>query len=369
MADKRKRKTSEAKPKARRASTRAKPVGDNRQVNLALQGGGAHGAFGWGVLDKLLEDGRLDIEGVSGTSAGSMNAVVLAYGLIDGKEAAREALHNFWKATSDAGQLYSPLKLYEWERAIFGHELENSMVNHFFKAVTSNFSPYQLNPGNFNPLRHVLESQVDFERLGRLSKTRLFLAATNVKSGKVKVFGNQEPVTADMVLASACLPYLFQAVEVNGEHYWDGGWMGNPVLYPLFYYTVSRDIIIVHINPIERDDVPTTAHGIMNRINEISFNASLIKELRAIHFVRKLYDEGWIKDEYMSRMKYILIHSIRADAVLSDLSVSTKFSSDWEFLTMLRDRGRAFASQWLEEHYQHLGERSSADIEQEFLRK
>jgi NTE family protein len=343
------------------------PDTGSRLVNLALQGGGAHGAFGWGVLDCLLEDGRIDIEAISGTSAGSMNAVVLAYGLIDGKSAARDALHRFWMATAEAGRRYSPLKLFPWEKLMYGHKVENAIASHVFKAVTQHFSPYQLNPGNFNPLREVLEQVVDFDRLARSSPVKLFLAATNVRTGKVKVFGGDEALTADMVMASACLPQLFQAVEVAGEHYWDGGWMGNPVLYPLFYETRSRDVVIVHINPIERAGPPTTAEDIMNRVNEISFNASLIKELRAVHFVQKLMDEGWIKDEYMGRLKYVLMHSIRSDAAMSDLSVATKLSSDWDFLTLLRDRGRAFAHQWLADHFQHLGVRSSVDLKKEFL--
>lgn len=359
-----KRQTSLARPTS---DGNDQDLGATRTINLALQGGGAHGAFAWGVLDRLLEDGRIDVEGVSGTSAGSMNAVVLAYGLIDGKDAARQALHDFWKATSDAGERYSPLKLFPWEKFLYGHNIEHSIANHFFKAITHNFSPYQLNPSNFNPLREVLEQQVDFERLGKLAKVKLFLAATNVRTGKVKVFGQDELISSDMVLASACLPYLFQAVEVAGEHYWDGGWMGNPVLYPLFYHTKTRDVVIVHINPIERPGPPTSSEDIMNRINEISFNSSLIKELRAVFFVQKLMDEGWIKDEYKSKMKYVLMHSIRSDAAMSDLSVATKFSSDWEFLTMLRDRGRVFASEWLDNNFEHLGIRSSVDLKTEFL--
>lgn len=358
------------KARAKRRATKRRTAatdGGSKVVNLALQGGGAHGAFAWGVLDRLLEDGRIDVDGVSGTSAGSMNAIVLAYGLIDGKEGAREALHRFWKAISDAGQRFSPLKQFPWERFIHGHNIEHSVANHFFKAMVHNFSPYQLNPANFNPLREVVEEQVDFDRLAREGAVKVFLAATNVRTGKVKIFGAREAITSDMVLASGCLPYLFHAVEVEGEHYWDGGWMGNPALYPLFYHTHTQDVVIVHINPIERTTLPTTSQDIMNRINEISFNASLIKEMRAIHFVRKLYDEGWIKDEFKKQMRYILIHGIRSEAAMSDLSVATKFSSDWEFLTMLRDRGRAMASEWLEANFQHLGKRSSVDLQKEFL--
>jgi NTE family protein len=337
-----------------------------RVVNIALQGGGAHGAFAWGVLDKFLEDGRMEIEGVSGTSAGSMNAVVYAYGKLKGNDGAREALHDFWKAISDAGQMYSPIKRMPWEQFTGGWNLEHSFASEAFKLITNAFSPYQLNPFNFNPLRDVLEAQVDFDELEKTSKTKLFLSTTNVRTGKVRVF-NTEEVTSNVVLASACLPYLFQAVEIDGEHYWDGGYMGNPVLYPLFYHTVSRDVIIVHINPIERPGPPTGSNEIFNRVNEITFNSSLIKEMRSIHFVQKLLDDGWIKDEYRDRLKYVLIHSVRADNALNDLSVASKFSSEWSFLTMLRDRGRACAAEWIEQNFADVGYRSTVDLRKEFL--
>jgi len=336
------------------------------KLNLALQGGGAHGAFAWGVIDKFLEDGRIDIEGVSGTSAGSMNAVVYAYGRLRGPDGARQALHDFWKAVSEAGQRYSPVKQMPWEKLMHGWNLDHSWASEMFKLVTHTFSPYQLNPMNFNPLREVLEANVDFDELDRSRETKLFLSATNVRTGKVRVFNTHE-ITADVVLASACLPYLFQAVEIGGEHYWDGGYMGNPVLYPLFYHTDSRDVVIVHINPIERPGPPTMSNEIFNRINEITFNSSLIKELRAVFFVQKLIDQGWIKDEFKDKLKYVLIHSIRADNALSDLSVSSKFANDWDFLTMLRDRGRASATAWLENHFDDIGERSSVDLRKEFL--
>jgi NTE family protein len=337
-----------------------------KQINLALQGGGAHGAFAWGVIDKFLEDGRIEIEGVSGTSAGSMNAVVFAYGMLKGPEGARQALHDFWKAISEAGARYSPVKQMPWEKMMHGYNLDQAWASEMFKMVTHSFSPYQLNPMNFNPLREVLEACVDFEELDRSQKTKLFLSATNVRSGKVRVFHTHE-ITADVVLASACLPYLFQAVEIAGEYYWDGGYMGNPVLYPLFYHTDSRDVVIVHINPIERPGPPTMSNDIFNRINEITFNSSLIKELRSVFFVQKLIDQGWIKDEYKEQLKYVLIHSIRADTALSDLSVSSKFANDWAFLTMLRDRGRSYAAAWLEHHFDDLGVRSSVDLKKEFL--
>lgn len=335
-------------------------------INLALQGGGAHGAFAWGVMDKFLEDGRIEIEGLSGTSAGSMNAVVYAFGALKGKEGAREALHNYWQAISDAGQKYSMIKRTPWEQMFGGWNMERSVASEGFKLLTSTFSPYQLNPMNFNPLREVLEAHVNFEELDASPMTKLFLSATNVRTGKVRVFKTHE-ITADVVLASACLPFLFQAVEIEGEHYWDGGYMGNPALYPLFYHTESRDVVILHINPIERAGPPTQSSEIANRVNEITFNSSLIKELRSVYFVQQLLDLGKIKDEFRDDFKYVLIHSIRADNALADLSVSSKFACEWDFLTMLRDRGRDCASEWLEQHFDDLGVRSTVDLKREFL--
>jgi len=350
------------KPRAALAGTEAEAEG--KVINLALQGGGAHGAFGWGVMDKFLEDGRLSIEGVSGTSAGSMNAVVYAYGKIKGNDGAREALHNFWKAISDAGQRFAikPTPL----DPFLGSNTLKHMASDVMKMLSSKFSPYQLNPGNYNPLREVLESQVDFEELERRAETKLFICATNVRTGKARVFHTSE-ITPEVILASACLPQVFQAVEIEGEHYWDGGYMGNPVLYPLFYETKSQDVVILHINPIERPGPPKTSVEIANRLNEITFNSNLIKELRAVHFVQKLMDEGWIKDEFLDQMKYVFIHSVRADIAMADLRADTKMESDWEFLTMLRDRGRACATQWLEDNYEHIGVRSSVDLKKEFL--
>jgi NTE family protein len=342
-------------------------VSKTKKISLALQGGGSHGAFAWGVIDKLLEDGRLEIEAVSGTSAGSMNAVALAAGAIEGPEAARQKLHDLWKAVSDSGKRFNPLGQIPWHAGHPVGDILSSMATMWFRSVTHMFSPYQLNPQNLNPLKDILVSQVDFSRLQDESKIKLFLAATNVRSGKVKVFGIEEKITADMVMASACLPQLFRAVEIDGENYWDGGFMGNPVLYPLFYYTESQDVLIVHINPIERPGPPTSADDIMNRVNEISFNSSLIKELRAVHFVQKMIDEGWIKEEFLHKLKYVLMHSLRADMALSDLSVSSKFSSDWGFLQMLRDRGRICAADWMSANFDAVGVRSTVNMTAEFL--
>ncbi len=354
-----------ASPRARNPAATAKP--GRKTINLALQGGGAHGAFAWGVLDCLLEDGRLVFDGISGTSAGSMNAVVMAYGLHIGDAAgARRALENFWKAVSDAGQRYSLVRAWPWERHMGHWNNDNNLSFQMFKAMTNTFSPYQLNPTNFNPLRDLLAEQVDFAELNACKKTKLFLSATNVRTGNVRVFGTRE-VTVDAVMASACLPFMYQAVEIDGESYWDGGYMGNPALFPLFYETDTRDVLIVHINPIVRESTPTTPHEIDDRVNEISFNASLIKELRAVAFVQKLLDEGWLKEQYRDQMKYVLIHSLRADEALADLSSASKLCTEWGFLTALRDRGRAMAKQWLDRHYADIGIRQTVDLRGEFL--
>ena len=328
------------------AKRSAKP----RRVNLALQGGGSHGAYAWGVLDSFLESGAFDIEGISGTSAGSVNAVVYAYGkMVGGTDGARELLAAFWKRLSNSGSGFASAQAFQ-----------------VFKMMTGSMSPYQWNPFNWNPFREALVQTVDFERLRTCRDTKLFLAATNVETGKARIFTTPE-VSADVVMASSCLPFLFQAVEIGGAHYWDGGYMGNPVLYPLFYDTVSRDVIIVHINPIERPGVPRLANEIENRLNEITFNASLIKELRAIAFVQKLVDEGWLKPDFRGKLKNVLMHSVRADKVLLDLSADSKYSLDWPFLEDLHRRGTTTGHDWLAANLRHVGKRSSVDLRAQFL--
>jgi len=230
-----------------------------------------------------------------------------------------------------------------------------------FDAFTRPFSPYQWNLVGFNPLRQILERLIDFESLRQCTATNLYLSATNVRTGKVQVFKTAD-MSLDVVMASACLPFLFQAVNVGEEHYWDGGYMGNPVLFPFFYEAESQDVIIVHVNPIERDEVPTSASDIMNRVNEISFNSTLMRELRAVAFVQKLIKDDWIKDEYKDRLRDVHIHSIRSDRELADLSIASKFNADWEFLSELKSRGRAVADAWLAENFKHVGVRSSLDL-------
>lgn len=337
-----------------------------KRVNLALQGGGAHGAFGWGILDKLVEDGRLEIEGLSATSAGSMNAVVYAYGKMrGGADGARQALENFWRNISEVGQLFSPVRALPWNESL-DLKLDYSPTYMIFQTLTHAFSPYQFNPFNFNPLYDVLKKSVDLDAVHACKCVELFICATNVRSGQPRIFRNEE-VTLDAVLASACLPFLFQAVEIDGEHYWDGGYMGNPALFPLFYHTESRDIVIVHINPIVRPQLPTSASDIQNRLNEITFNSSLLRELRAVAFASKLIEEGWLKEEYRNKLKHVLIHSIRADDAMCGMTVASKFNTDWNFLCHLRDLGREAAAQWLEENYAHIGHHSTVDLHSEYL--
>jgi NTE family protein len=335
-----------------------------KTINLALQGGGAHGAFTWGVLDRLLEDERLSIEGISATSAGAMNATVAAYGMAEGgRQGARQALSGFWRRISHVGD-FSLLQPTWLDRLTGNRQLESSPAFLMFDMMTRLLSPYQFNPGNLNPLREVLTQVVDFEALREsVCPIKLFLSATNVRSGKVKVFRNDE-ITADAVLASGCLPFLFQAVEIDGESYWDGGYMGNPAIFPLIYHCESRDVAIVHINPMMRAEMPRTATEILNRINEISFNSSLMREMRAIHFVTGLIESGAVCDNHLKQM---LIHGISAEAEMSKLSVSSKLCADWGFLLELKEVGRATADGWLARSFDDLGRRSTIDVEVTYL--
>jgi NTE family protein len=350
-----------ARPRQRPAAAKALEV---KTINLALQGGGAHGAFTWGVLDRLLEDPRIEIEGISATSAGAMNAAVVTYGLAEGgRDGAKRALANFWRRIAHAASL-GPLRPSPWDRMLGNRGLEGSPAFLAFDLVTRLLSPYQFNPWNFNPLRHVLEQSVDFDVLrSDRCTTKLFLSATNVRTGKIKVFDKSE-LCADAVLASGCLPFLFHAVEIDGEAYWDGGYMGNPAMFPLIYGCDSRDIVVVHINPMERPDLPKNATEILNRINEISFNSSLMREMRAIGFVTRLVDSDTACGKEMKRM---LIHAVSADEVMCDLGVASKLNADWDFLTYLRDVGRERTGAWLAEHFDRLGRESTIDIDAKYL--
>lgn len=336
-------------------------------MNLALQGGGSHGAFTWGVLDYLLEDGRLELEGVSATSAGAMNAAVLAQGMLHGnKNEARELLTHFWHEISAAGDRFSPFKSLPqmpWMPAHQEFGLEESPLFQLADFMTRVFSPYQLNPMNFNPLKDVLEQVVDFDAVRKHSKMKIYVCATNVETCKVRIFETKE-LTSQAVLASACLPFMFQSVEIEGEYYWDGGYIGNPAIFPLIYNCNSQDVVIVHINPIVRRGVPTSASDILNRLNEVSFNSSLMREMRAIAFVAKLISDGKVKEGDMKNMH---IHSIRSDEEMAHHGASSKMNTDWKFLCHLRDEGRKIAKEWLDENYDKVGKDSSIDIRKEFM--
>jgi len=262
-----------------------------KRINLALQGGGAHGAFTWGVLDHLLSDERLIVEGISGTSAGAVNAVMLADGLARGGRAeAQKRLADFWRAVSSTGNLPAVQRAVT-ERLLSFTPLEGTPVQAWLDGLSRYFSPYDVNPLNINPLQELIERFVDFEALRAYSDLQIFISATNVQTGRVRIFP-REKITAATVMASACLPLLFRAVEIDGAPYWDGGYLGNPVIFPFFRTTTTEDVLVVQINPLMRQVTPTSASEIMNRINEITFNSSLLAEYRAIEFVARLIDQG-----------------------------------------------------------------------------
>ena len=326
-------------------------------VDLALQGGGSHGAFTWGVLDRLIEEPWLKIDGISGTSAGAMNAAVMASGWEHGGvDGAKAALETFWKAVSDAAR-FSPLQRGPWEMLSGRWTLENSPMYMATELMTRMFSPYELNPLNAHPLSKILAETVDFECLAA-APMKLFITATNVRTGAGRVFRNAE-ITADVLLASACLPTMFQAVEIDGEHYWDGGYVGNPTITPLVRECDSQDTILVQINPIVRDAVPKTARDIMNRLNEVAFNSPLIKELRIIALLRRELDLAGTESMRWARMH---IHRIASSEML-EFGYSSKLMAEWAFFEKLRDTGRRAAESFLAAHRGDIGQRSTLDLD------
>jgi NTE family protein len=279
-----------------------------------------------------------------------------------GRDEAKRALDAFWGNISQAAQT-GPLQPSPFDQMSSGWNLDHSAAFVAFDMLTRMLSPYQLNPMNLNPLRGALEKSVDFERLSGCRKVKLFISATNVRTGKVRVFKSGE-ITPDVLLASACLPFLFQAVTVDGEPYWDGGYMGNPAIFPLIYGTDTQDVVIVQINPLGCDRVPTTATEIMNRVNEISFNSSLMREMRAISFVTDLVDEGKLD---AGTYKRINVHWIEAEQQMKGLGVSSKLNSRMDFLLHLKTIGRQVADQWIAAHFDAIGQRSTIDIKEKFL--
>jgi NTE family protein len=333
-----------------------------KRVNLALQGGGAHGAFTWGVLDRLLEDGRIEIAAISGTSAGAMNAVAVADGITaSGPDGAREKLRQFWQAISEAGRA-SPIRRAPIDVLMGNWSLDLSPGYHLADMVNRMFSPYQLNPLNMNPLQDLVAECIDFDRVRSCTGLQLYISATNVETGKVKVFDSRS-LTPEMVMASACLPHLYQAVMIDGVPYWDGGYMGNPALYPFHYGSDTADILVVQINPVERKGVPRTPQEIQNRINEISFNSSLLKELRSIEFVSRLIEEGRLDPVSYRQVR---LHIVGNQDALKPLGASSKLNAEWAFLTHLRDLGRETAEDWLARHFDDIGHRSTVDLRSMF---
>ena len=326
-------------------------------VDLALQGGGAHGAFTWGVLDRLLEEPWLQIDGISGTSAGAMNAAVLADGhAAGGPDGARAALAAFWRKVSQAARL-SPLRRTPLDVLLGRWTLDHSPAFVAMDLASRLFSPYDLNPGGANPLRDILAESIDFDRLAR-APIKVFVTATNVHTGRGRVFRNSD-IGPDVMLASACLPTMFQAVEIDGEPYWDGGYSGNPTITPLVRECTSTDTILVQINPVERSGTPRSARDILNRLNEVSFNSVLLKELRMIALLRQVANAGDCEGARWAAMR---VHRIASEA-MKELGYSSKLNAEWEFLCMLRDEGRRAAEAFLADHGDALGRRSSLDLD------
>jgi NTE family protein len=325
-------------------------------IDLALQGGGSHGAFTWGVIERLLEESWLHIAAISGTSAGAMNAAVLADGWVQGgAEGARAALERYWRGVSRAAA-FSPLQRSPLDRLMGRWTLDTSPAYVAIDLMSRLFSPYDI-PFDLNPLRRLLAESIDLDRLAR-SPIKLFVTATNVRTGRGRIFRNAE-ITTDVLLASACLPTMFRAIEIDGEGYWDGGYAGNPTITPLIRESDAHDTIIVQINPRERADMPRSAADILNRLNEISFNSPLMKELRMMALLRQVADPGTGEGARWAQMR---THRIRTD-VLARFGASSKLNAEWEFVAMLRAEGRRAAGEFLAAHADDLGRRSTADLD------
>ncbi len=336
----------------------------DHQINLALQGGGAHGAYTWGVLDRLLEEKDIAIHSISGTSAGAMNATIMADGFRrGGREKAKEKLHEFWFKVSQLGSFLSPLHQTPLDHLAEGWNIDQSFGYQMFDNLTRMFSPYQLNPLALHPLRKILAEMIDWDTVNKGGSMSLFLTATAVRTGHARIFRCHE-INEDVLLASACIPNYFQAIEIDGEPYWDGGYTGNPSIWPLIYNTPIKDVLLVQINPLVRQETPKSAHEIVNRLNEITFNSSLIAEMRAINFVSKL-----VKDNHLPADRYrdVNMHMIPAPDPKYGLNASSKVNTDWKFLEFLRDIGREEMENWLRQHKHSIGKKSSLDIEKTFL--
>ncbi|MCD6065493.1 MAG: patatin-like phospholipase family protein [Bacteroidetes bacterium] len=329
-----------------------------KKIDLALQGGGAHGAFTWGVIDRLLEEERIEIEGVCGTSAGAMNGVCTIYGLNKGGRAgAKKLLETFWKKISDAGKQTGMLPSW-YDKIVSKGNMDFSPTYRMFSMMSENMSPYKFNPTNINPLEKIVLELIDFKELQQMNPPKLFVCATNVKTCQPRVFGPSE-ITAKAILASACLPYMYQAVEIDGESYWDGGYMGNPPIQPLIDEPGTDDVLIIQINPIFIKETPTTIEDIRDRVNELSFNSSLVAELKHILFQQELIDKGITLD---GKLRRTYLHSISSDDALGNLNLSSKLNTDWDFLSYLKETGRQHAESWIKINYDKLGKESTCKL-------
>ena len=333
----------------------------NPRINLALQGGGAHGAFTWGVLDALLADGRIEFDGVSGTSAGAMNAVVLAHGLLQGgREGAQAALEKFWLAIADS----MPIDLTVPGK---GDDIQLGAPAKLMMQFAQYFAPHQLNPLNFNPLRDVVQAQVDFAALREKCPVQLFIAATHANSGKLRLFRNHE-MDVDKVLASACLPTIHHPVMIDGEPYWDGGYSANPAVFPLLHESQADDTLMVLLTPITHPTTPLSIAQIKARILEISFNAAFLREMRGLADVREQLQRSWLSrlGRFEHRTMAMRFHLIEAEDFLGNLSVDSKLVANRRFFETLRKQGSLRAQRWLEEHFSAIGKRSTVNLRELF---
>jgi len=345
-----------------------------RRVNLALQGGGSHGAFTWGVLDTLLQDTRIQIDGISGTSAGAVNAVALAHGFAMAaragedktagpREAARASLRKIWQGIEAMGRLGSMAE--NISKTLMGGWSSGKVGANFFgKTMSQWVSPYQSNPLDINPLRRLLEAEIDFSAIAAHQAPKVFVSATHVTTGRVEIFSGQR-LGLQAVMASACLPTLFRAVEIDGEPYWDGGFSSNPALQPLINLCDSRDIIVVQINPLKRDNTPQTAHEIMDRVNELTFNASLLSQMRAVDFINRLLADGRLQEG--AKYKSLFLHRIDGGEALEELPASSKMSTNTVMIENLFEMGQGTARRWLRRHFEALGQQGTVNIRRDYV--
>ena len=341
-----------------KATTKPKPI------SLAPQGGGSHGALTWGVLERLSEANEIDIKAITATSAGAMNAVAFAAGMAKGgAKGARESLEGFWREVSTRSAPFAAIRGPNVPAPL--KALSPWTPFNMLSMLSSFASPYDLNPFDYNPLKDALAKAIDYDAV-RASGITLHLAATNVESGRARVFTGDE-VNLETTLASACLPQTFKAVEIDGEAYWDGGYMGNPSLFPLIYSDAPHDILLVMLNPFRRAGIPKTAGAIQDRLNEINFNSSLIGELRAIGFVQKLLDDNMLVEDKRGNYRQLYLHTISGGGAICEYGLETKYDTRWPFLLELRERGRALANEWLNVCGPKVGRESSVDIASEFL--